>query len=416
VKNIFLRKHEQLLKHPGFLFVLSIAMELLIRLYEHLTDIPFYERQFIEALAYFLEKESPANSFHRNWTLAVVYGILGRKLQSRVFKKLCCITYPANDAWVHPFATSIFPDKSLLLLDNIELDAHLSNYGDAGREYLVRSKQSIDKRHIRIIVGADSTYFCAFAYRFAAQHSSLKLPINICFHVVNPNEQARLLAKRIQEDFAQYIRCITSSTITGADAGYFASSRFLEAVNLYKEDDTPLLITDIDFMIKPQITANRYRKALQTLAEQANGSLMNMSIYQNLDHRKYYPWSRYAAGCIYMMEPSSNRVMSSFRNENIGYIFLRVFKYLFYSTHPLFRGQGYPQANAPSWFIDQNVLAATIDVFEEGIKDYAEDDIVNMKLFGDSKVFMHGIYCQDNNDKALRIAKVQEGVVSPDLL
>jgi len=413
IKTIFRLKHEKLLGRSGFAFVASLGIEALIRIYER--RIPDYEKQTVEALGFFLQERGAVDCFYRNWALAIIHQITGQHELAVFYNKLCCISYPRNDGYMYPFATAIFPDKSLFCLSDKELDTPLQNKSRLPeRRIWMAAQNPLEGNDIRILTGADSTYFCAFAYRFTAQHQALGLPFKFCFHIVNPDERALTVARKLTEDFSAAIHSITLSTVKGADAGYFASARFLEAAEIYVQDDNPLLITDIDFSMNATVDAARYQEAIQRIAMQAGNSALGISTYQNEDCRQYYQWSRYPAGCLYLTRPGEDAGKKHYKKQDIGLRFLKLFRYLFFSVHPLFRGFS-EIGKVSSWFIDQNVLAATLDIFA-GILQTSRhlDQPKQLRLVGDTKGFMHGIYQQDMADKNARIGVVRQGAVCPD--
>jgi hypothetical protein len=413
IKTIFRLKHEKLLGRSGFAFVASLGMEALIRVYER--RIPDYEKQTVEALGFFLQERGAVDCFYRNWALAIIHQINGQHDRAVFHNKLCCITYPRNDGYMYPFATAIFPDKSLFWLSDKELDNPLQNRSRLPeRRIWLTAPKPLQGNDIRILTGADSTYFCAFAYRFVAAHQALGLPLKFCFHIVNPDERALTVARKLTEDFSEAIHSITLSTVNGADTGYFASARFLEAADIYVQDNNPLLIMDIDFSMNEKVDAARYREAIQRIAIQAGNSALGISTYQNEDCRQYYPWSRYPAGCLYLTRPGVDTGKKHYKKQDIGLRFLKLFRYLFFSVHPLFRGLGEID-KVPSWFIDQNVLAATLDIFDGILQTTRNPDQPKQpRLAGDTKAFMHGIYQQDVADKNARIEKVRRGAVCPE--
>ena len=102
------------------------------------------------------------------------------------------------------------------------------------------------------VFSSDNGYFAKFAAFSANSFNHVEQPMQLHYHIINPNEASESLARELGERWGN-IR-VTAETIDDPQRAYYASRRFILANDVLKETGKPVFVFDLDLILRKPLT------------------------------------------------------------------------------------------------------------------------------------------------------------------
>lgn len=192
-----------------------------------------------------------------------------------------------------------------------------------------------DKDRFILVCACDGRYFELFIETYISSALHLCGDIIIHVHVMNPSSQFINIRERLTK-YVPWARL--NFSIDSVDyvlpKPYYAAARYLIAYELLAKYNKPILITDVDAVIRKDIGI-----AIQSLS----GSV---GVKRNATDCLEYPWTEILAGYTYV------------RPDEVGFLFLQAISEFFWSNFD-------KTGKANSWWIDQNALLYAVSKYKK---------------------------------------------------